>query len=97
MWAYTESIPVKKATRNVKKAPNRDLEVLKFISSYSTKNGFPPSVREVGKQFGYTSSAMAYTILADVQERGWIVTHAKVARGISVTPAGKRALTSSKK
>jgi repressor LexA len=86
-----------KSTRNIKKEPSRDLDVLKFISSYLAKNGFPPSVREVGQQFGYSSSAMAHTMLADVQERGWIITHQKVARGISLTPAGKKALTSAKK
>ena len=59
-----------------KKDPNelskREKAILKFIEGQVEKNGYPPSVREIGKAVGLSSTATVHGYLAKLQEKGYI-------------------------
>ena len=59
-----------------KKDPNelnkREKAILKFIEGQVNKNGYPPSVREIGKAVGLSSTATVHAYLAKLQEKGYI-------------------------
>lgn len=59
-----------------KKDPNelnkREKAIIKFIESQIKENGYPPSVREIGKAVGLSSTATVHGYLAKLQEKGYI-------------------------
>ena len=50
----------------------REKDILKFIQKSVEKKGYPPSVREIGKAVGLSSTATVHTYLAKLTERGYI-------------------------
>lgn len=50
----------------------RQRQVLDFIESEVQRKGYPPSVREIGKQFGLRSSATVHTHLGALQDKGYL-------------------------
>lgn len=50
----------------------REKAILKFIEKQLGINGYPPSVREIGKAVGLRSTATVHGYLAKLQEKGYI-------------------------
>ena len=50
----------------------REKAILKFIQKQVEKNGYPPSVREIGKAVGLSSTATVHSYLAKLKEKGYI-------------------------
>jgi repressor LexA len=48
----------------------RQQEIFEFIQSYSKKHGYPPTVRDIGKAIGLTSSSTVHTHLANLEKIG---------------------------
>ena len=61
---------------------------LAFIIESTKQNGYPPSVREVGKHVGIASSSTIYKMLDSMREDELIMVDTKVARSIRVTSSG---------
>ncbi len=59
-----------------KKDPNelgkREKAILKYIEKEVKDNGYPPSVREIGKAVGLSSTATVHGYLAKLEEKGYI-------------------------
>ena len=59
-----------------KKDPNslnkREKAILKFIEKSIKNNGYPPSVREIGKSVGLKSTATVHGYLASLEDKGYI-------------------------
>ena len=59
-----------------KKDPNainkREKAIIKFIEIQTKENGYPPSVREIGKAVGLKSTATVHGYLAKLEEKGYI-------------------------
>ena len=59
-----------------KKDPNelgkRDKAILKYIEKEIKENGYPPSVREIGKAVGLSSTATVHGYLAKLEQKGYI-------------------------
>ena len=54
--------------RRVKDGLNRrEKSILKYISKQIEKNGYPPSVREIGKAVGLSSTATVHGYLARLE------------------------------
>ena len=51
-------------------------EVLDFIKSYLTENGFPPSIRDIAEGVGLQSTATVHWHLTTLERRGLIIRHA---------------------
>jgi repressor LexA len=48
----------------------RQQEIFEFIKTYSKKHGYPPTVRDIGKAIGLTSSSTVHTHLANLEKIG---------------------------
>ena len=59
-----------------KRDPNtinkRERAILDYIEKQSQVNGYPPSVREIGKAVGLKSTATVHGYLAKLEEKGYI-------------------------
>jgi repressor LexA len=48
----------------------RQKEILDYIRGYASKQGYPPTVREIGKAVGLTSSSTVHAHLANLEKIG---------------------------
>ena len=62
----------------------RQRKILKFIDQTIKENGFPPTVREIGKAVGLNSPATVHTHLSTLQDRGYIRRDPTKPRAIEV-------------
>jgi len=54
------------------KINKREKAILNFIEKQVENNGYPPSVREIGKAVGLNSTATVHSYLAKLTEKGYI-------------------------
>jgi|LSQX01.1.fsa_nt_gb repressor LexA len=67
-----------------KKITKKQDEVLNFIKKHIVKNGFPPSVREIGQALGLNSPATVHAHLKKLEEAGCIRKESQKFRTIEV-------------
>src|SRR5256714_9247819 len=48
----------------------RQQEIFDFIKRYSAKHGYPPTVRDIGKAIGLTSSSTVHAHLSNLEKVG---------------------------
>ncbi len=63
----------------------RQTEILQFIKSFIETNGYPPSVREIGKAIGLSSSASIHTHLQKLENAGYLQRNQSKSRAIELT------------
>ncbi len=66
---------------------SRQKDVLEFIKSAVRTKGYPPSVREIGKAVGLTSTSTVHGHLAKLEEKGFIRRDATKPRTIEIIDA----------
>lgn len=75
-----------------KKDPNelnkREKAILKFIEKQIQVNGYPPSVREIGKAVGLKSTATVHGYLASLSTKGYIKKENQKGRTLKVLKGG---------
>lgn len=76
---------------------NRQLDALVFITSFTKERGYPPSVRELGKEIGVSSSSTVFKFLNKCVEDGYVEIDAKIARSMRVSILGKKLMASNKR
>jgi repressor LexA len=54
------------------KLTKRQQEIFDFIKRYSAEHGYPPTVRDIGKAIGLTSSSTVHAHLANLEKLGLI-------------------------
>ena len=62
----------------------RQQEIFDFIKRYSAKHGYPPTVRDIGKAIGLTSSSTVHTHLANLEKVGLLRRDPTKPRAIEV-------------
>lgn len=62
----------KRRGKGSKELNKREKDILKFIEKQVTDVGYPPSVREIGKAVGLSSTATVHAYLAKLEEKGYI-------------------------
>ena len=62
----------------------KEKAILKFIEEQVLKNGYPPSVREIGKAIGLSSTATVHAYLAKLEKQGFIKKEDKKGRTLKV-------------
>ncbi|CAK1225296.1 MULTISPECIES: transcriptional repressor LexA [Fructobacillus] len=69
---------------------SKQIQVLRFIHDYQSKNGFPPTIREIGEAVGLSSSSTIHGHIARLIKNGYLEKKGEgtKARAIEVTPAG---------
>jgi len=51
---------------------SRQSEILEFIKKYVVSNGYPPTVREIGKELNLSSPATIHSHLSNLELKGYI-------------------------
>ena len=77
-----------------KKDPNelnkREKAILKFIEKAVKENGYPPSVREIGKAVGLSSTATVHTYIQGLAKKGYIKKEEQKGRCLPQACAAER-------
>lgn len=65
----------------------RQREILDFITSFVSDNGYAPSLREIGENFGLSSPATIHVHIENLKEKGFLKSSYNEARSIELMPA----------
>jgi repressor LexA len=68
------------------KPSQHDQQILTFIQNHTAEKGWPPTVREIGKAVGISSTASVQSRLRHLEMQGWIKRGENAARAITVIP-----------
>ncbi|MDR1082650.1 MAG: transcriptional repressor LexA [Coriobacteriales bacterium] len=71
----------------------RQRAILEFLRGFITKNGYPPSVREIGEAVGLSSSSTVHSHLNTLENRGFIKRDPSSARALTVIGHDAHTLT----
>ena len=71
--------------------PERQQKVLEFIKTYLDDNGYPPTMREIGKDVGISTTSLVSYYLKRLEEHDFITREASVSRGIRLTEKAQTA------
>jgi repressor LexA len=75
---------------NMKKIlTKRQQEILDFIESFLQKRGYPPTLREIGNEFGISSTNGVRVNLAALEKKKYIIRRPWLSRGIELIYAPK--------
>ena len=66
------------------KLTDRQEEILTFIKQFTFESGFPPTLREIGKHFGISSTFGVKRHLEALVKKGFINIESNASRGISM-------------
>ncbi len=64
------------------KLPERQKKMLAFLEEYIARNGYPPTVREIGDAINVTSTSLVSYYLKRLEQQGLIDRASAVSRGI---------------
>lgn len=67
----------------------RQQEILDFIESFIQKRGYPPTLREIGNEFGISSTNGVRVNLAALEKKKYIIRRPWLSRGIELIYAPK--------
>jgi repressor LexA len=70
----------------------RQQEIFDFIKSYSSKHGYPPTVRDIGKAIGLTSSSTVHAHLANLEKAGMLRRDPTKPRALEILEKAKKAI-----
>lgn len=68
---------------------DRQKEILNFIQSYLEENGYPPTLREIGREFNIVSTFGVKRHLEALTKKGYLNILSNASRGISITKNNK--------
>jgi repressor LexA len=78
--------------RKPRKITARQQQVLDYIISHIRRDGRPPTLREIGREFDMGSTNAARSVLMSLEQKGFLRRHRYLSRGIDLThpvaPAG---------
>ena len=69
----------------------RQQEIFDFIKKYSAKYGYPPTVRDIGKAIGLTSSSTVHAHLSNLEKIGLLRRDPQAARHRAAVDRAKKA------
>ncbi len=68
-----------------RQSKERQERILRFLQSYNQENGYPPTVREIGKELGIESTSLVSFYLTQLEKQGLISRDPAISRGIRLT------------
>jgi len=77
-----------KRKRNANGLNEREENILKFIERHVRNNGYPPSVREIGKAVGLNSTATVHGYIAKLQSMGYLKKEGQKGRTLRLLKGG---------
>jgi repressor LexA len=76
------------------KLTKRQQEIFDFIRRYSARHGYPPTVRDIGKAIGLTSSSTVHAHLANLEKIGMIRRDPTKPRALELLVEGAKKVVS---
>jgi repressor LexA len=70
----------------------RQQEIFDFIKRYSARHGYPPTVRDIGKAIGLTSSSTVHAHLANLEKLGLLRRDPTKPRAMEILEKAKKAV-----
>lgn len=70
----------------------RHKKILDVLKHYQNEFGYPPSIREIGKQTGISSTSVVNYYLNQLEEEGYIERDRKISRGVRLVKAASDAV-----
>lgn len=67
-----------------KELTDRQQEILSFIEQFRDENGYPPTLRQIGKQFGISSTFGVKRHMDALVKKGHILVESNASRGITI-------------
>ncbi|MDP2303128.1 MAG: transcriptional repressor LexA [Ignavibacteria bacterium] len=67
-----------------KELTDRQKEILEFINQFRGENGYPPTLREIGRNFGMASTFGVKRHLDALEKKGYLTVESNSSRAISV-------------
>ncbi len=74
-----------------KELTERQNEILNFIHQFREENGYPPTLREIGKRFGISSTFGVKRHLEALVKKGFLSIESNASRGINLLHFGENA------
>ena len=74
--------------RKAQELNKREKAILKFIEKKISEDGYPPSVREIGKAVGLSSTATVHGYLGKLKDKGYIKKEDKKGRTLKLLKGG---------
>jgi len=74
------------------KLTKRQQEIFDFIKRYSAEHGYPPTVRDIGKAIGLTSSSTVHAHLANLEKAGMLRRDPTKPRALEILDKAKKAI-----
>jgi len=65
----------------------RQREILDYVTEFINKNGYAPSIREIGDNFKLSSPATIHVHLENLKKKGFLKTSYNEARSIELVPS----------
>jgi repressor LexA len=78
-----------------KKLSERQQSILDFLKEFTSRNGYPPSVREIGEAVGLSSSSTVHSHLNALEDKGYIRRDPSSARALTVIGSENEVRTTS--
>jgi len=88
LYGKIEEIGVIKMPRKKPELNRREKSILRFIEKQIMTQGYPPSVREIGKAVGLSSTATVHGYLRKLDEKGYIKKQDKKGRTLRLLKGG---------
>ncbi|NCS88447.1 MAG: repressor LexA [Ignavibacteria bacterium CG2_30_36_16] len=70
-----------------KRLTDRQEEILRFIQQFRNENGYPPTLREIGRKFNIVSTFGVKRHLEALEKKGYLNIESNASRGISLQPS----------
>ena len=71
--------------RRKKRLSERHKKILSFLKSHQKREGYPPTIREIGKATSISSTSVVNYYLDQLEKMGKIERQRKISRGIQLT------------
>lgn len=68
---------------------SRQVVVLRFIAEHTSRNGAPPTLREIGRRLGIRSTNGVNDHLKALERKGMLVRRSMLTRSLVLTTAGR--------
>ena len=73
--------------RKSKGLGERHKKILAFLKEYQSREGYPPTIREIGEKTGISSTSVVNYYLDQLEKRGLIERQRKISRGVKLSGA----------
>ena len=68
----------------------RQKAILRFIEQFLEENGYPPTIREIGKACKISSTSVVNYNLNKLEREGFLIRDREVSRGLRLTPRARQ-------